>query len=224
MSALLERQQSWMFNSDPDAGAQNVSANGATFQMSLNTPIRVPKEAVDCTMGVLQSSVWNTSPNIAAEFNNNVFKFTTSEAPADTYTWTIPDGLYSLAGLNSYLASQFTNLGLPSNLITLSGDSATQKSIVTFLTSGDRVDFTVANSVREVIGFNSVVITAPSSNYSFYSNNEAEFNRINALVIASNLVAGGIPVNNSSRGIIATIPISAAPGSQINYSPTNVIV
>ena len=43
------------------------------------------------------------------------------------------------------------------------------------------------------------------------------------LVIASNLVAGGIPVNNSSRGIIATIPISAPPGSQINYSPTNVI-
>ncbi len=131
-------------------------------------------------MGVLQSSVWNTSPNIAAEFNNNVFKFTTSEAPADTYTWTIPDGLYSLAGLNSYFASQFTNLGLPSNLITLSGDSATQKSIVTFLTSGDSVDFTVANSVREVLGFNSVVITAPSSNYSFYSNNEAEFNRINS--------------------------------------------
>src|SRR5690606_35771320 len=61
--------------------------------------------------------------------------------------------------------------------------------------------------------FNSVVITAPSSNYSFYSNNEAEFNRINNYVIASNLVAGGIPVNNSSH-----VYVSAGASDVVNLN------
>lgn len=221
--ALLERTQSFMFNSDAAAGATNVSPDGSMFQVSLNSPIKIPKDAVDCTVGVLQASVWNTSPNIAADYKNNAFEFTTSVAPAGTYSWVLPDGLYSLDGLNSYLAGQFVNTGLPSNLITISGDSATQKSIVTFLTSGDSINWAIVNSVRGVLGFASGVITAPSANYRFFSDSPAQFNRINSYLIASNLVASGIPVNNVSRGIISTIPINVSPGSQVNYSPTNVI-
>jgi hypothetical protein len=223
MAVLLEKSLSYIFNSDPASGAQNVSADGSVFQVSLNTPISIPKSAIDCSAGVIQAAIWSTSPNIAADFKNNQFEFTTTAAPAGTYTLTIPDGLYSVAGLNSYFSSQFTNLGLPSNLITLSGDSATQKSILTFSVSGDSIDFTIANSVREVLGFNAAVITAPSAGYSFFSDNTAAFNRVNSYIIASNLVSQGIPVNSQSRGIIGTVPISVAPGSQINYSPQNVV-
>src|SRR5690606_30518446 len=102
--------------------------------------------------------------------------------------------------LNAYLSSQFLNLGLPANLITISGDAATQRSIITFLTSGDSIDFTIVNGVREVLGFNSAVITAPSANYSFFSDNVAAFNRINSFLLASNIVAQGIP----TRGIIGS--------------------
>lgn len=221
--ALLDRSQSFIFNSDPASGASNVSADGSQFSVTLNSPIKIPKDALDCTVGVLQSAVWNTSYNIAASFGNNAFRFTTLSAPANTYSIVIPDGLYSVAGLNSYLSSQFVNLTLPANLITIGGNTATQKSIVTFLTSGDSIDFTVQNSVRGILGFGAVVITAPSANYSFFSPNTAQFNRVNNFIIASNLVSAGIPVNSISRGVIATIPINVAPGSQINYSPTNVI-
>lgn len=221
--ALLERSVCLIFNSDTTAGAENVSADGSSFQVTLDNPIRIPHDAVDCSVGVLQANIWNTSPNISAAAANNIFTFTTSSAPAGTYNWAIPDGLYSVAGLNSYLSSQFVNIGLPANLITISGNQSTQKSIITFLTAADSVDFTVANSVRQVLGFNAVVITAPSANYSFFSNNTAAFNRVNSYVISSNLVGNGIPVNSSSRGIIATVPINVSPGSQINYSPQNVI-
>lgn len=221
--ALLERLQSFIFNSDSKSGAENVSSDGSMFTVTLNSPIKIPKDAVDCTVGVLQSAIWNTSYNIAASFGNNAFRFTTTAAPAGTYTLVIPDGLYSVAGLNSYLSSQFVNLTLPANLITIGGNTATQKSIVTFLTNGDNVDFTIPNSVAGVLGFGAVVITAPSANFSFFSNSTAQFNRVNSYIIASNLVAAGIPVNSSSRGVIATIPINAAPGSQINFSPTNVV-
>lgn len=223
MSALLTQSIPCIFNSDPTAGAENVSADGSTFQITLHDPIMIPKGCVDCKAGVVSAAIWNTSFNIAAAYSNNQFEFTTTVAPAGTYTWTIPDGLYSVAGLNGYLSAQFVNTGLPANLITISGDMATQKSIITFLTSGDSIDFTIANTIREVLGFNAAVVTAPSANYSFYSDNTAQFNRINSFIISSNLVSQGIPVNSNTQGIIATIPINVPPGSQIAYSPQNTV-
>lgn len=186
--SILEKEQSYIFSSNTDAGATNVSANGSAFSVVFTSPLAIPKEnVVDCLVGVVQAQIWNTSPNISPEFKNNVFEYTTTAAPAGTYTVNIPEGLYSLEGLNAYLSSQFVNEGLPANLITITGDDATQKSIVTFLTSGDQVDFTVANSVREILGFNSTTITAPSANYAFYSNEPANFNRVNSYVVRSNL-------------------------------------
>ena len=158
-AALLERTVSYIFNSDPASGSQNLSADGSTFQVTLNDPIRIPAGAVNCTAGVIQASPWNSSPNIAAAFGNNLFRFTTTVAPAGTYTLTIPDRLYSVAGLNAYLSGQFANLGLPPNLIAISGNDATQKSVVTILTAGDAIDFSVAT----VAYVRCLALTRPSS-------------------------------------------------------------
>jgi hypothetical protein len=221
MSAILKKQVSYIFNSDPTSGAQNVSTDGSSFQVSLNYPIAIPRSAIDAEGAIISASIWNTSPNIAAAFGNNIFRFTTFQAPAGTYTITIPDGLYSVEGLNAYLSSQFVNIGLPANLISIAGDDATQKTLLTIEFKNDSVDFTVANSVRTVLGFNAAVLTAPSNGFTFLSDTQAAFNRNNSLVIASTLVSQGIPVNNQSAGIIGLVPISVPPGSQINYQPTN---
>ena len=222
MAVLLEKSNTYIFNSDTVAGAQNVSVDGSMFQVTTASPIKIPRDAIDCKIGVIQANVWNTSPNIAAAFSNNLFKFTTSVAPSGTHTLTIPDGLYSVAALTSYLSSQFVNLTYPSNLISISGDDATGFSTITFLTSGDSVDFTIANTIRNILGFGAVVITAPSANYTFFSTSQAQFNRVNSYIISSNIVANGIQVNSNPTGIIATIPINVPPGSQIAYSPQNV--
>jgi hypothetical protein len=110
--------------------------------------------------------------------------------------------------------------------IVLSGDDATQKTILTFTGVGDRVDFTVANSVREVLGFDSRIAPplpgAPSVGFNEFSDNSAQFNRTNSYLITSNIVSGGIPINSTSANIIASVPpISVAPGSQIVYAPRN---
>jgi len=49
MSALLSRCLSLIFNSDP-AGAENVSADGSSFQVTLHDPV-IPKDAVECKIG-----------------------------------------------------------------------------------------------------------------------------------------------------------------------------
>lgn len=216
MTTLIPKSLSYFFSSDAENKAANVSSDGSQFTVILDRPLSLPYNSVSATLSILQASIWNTSPNISPTFANSVFRF---RAAGIFYTLNIPEGLYSLSGFGSFLAVQFSNLGLATNLIIVSGDESTQRTILTFLNAGDQVDFTVANSCREVLGFNSRVVTAPSAGYNEYSDNEANFNRVNSYLIRSNLVSQGIPINSIGANIIAQIPINAAVGSQINYQP-----
>ena len=137
--SLFQKENSYIFSSSVDSGASNISSDGSAFSVVLSSPLMIPKDVIDCSIGVLQAQIWNTSPNISPDFKNNIFEYTTTAAPAGTYTITMPEGLYSLTGFNAYLSSQFVNTGLPANLIAVSGHDATQKSIITFLTSGDSI-------------------------------------------------------------------------------------
>ena len=87
------------------------------------------------------------------------------------------------------------------------------------------VDFTIANSCRNILGFDArqVPAVAEAAGYLEVSDDIARFNRITSYLIRSSLVSNGIPVNSTAAGIIASIPISVAPGSQIVYSPPHPI-
>ena len=231
MSVLIPKSTSFFFSSDPANKAQNVSADGSQFTVVMDTPISLPQGAMSATLSVSQASIWNTSYNISAAFGNNVFAFQSVFAPGVgplvpiAYSILIPDGLYSLSGFNAYLSTQFVNLRLPSNLITVNGDDATQKTIITFLLAGDQVDFAATNSVRGILGFDARLapVTAQPAGYNEFSDEPANFNRVNSYLITSNFVSQGIPVNSIGQGIIAQIPITVPPGSQINYQPRNPI-
>ena len=99
---------------------------------------------------------------------------------------TIPDGIYSLDDLNSTLGREFANLGFASNIILLSPDGPTSRSILTYTIAGLDVDFTQANTVRTVLGFNSresPAIPPSVAGESDYSDNPAAFNQINSFYV-----------------------------------------
>ena len=220
MSVIVDKQLSYTFSSNTSTGATNIQNNGASFSVALNSPIYIPKGTVDCTVEVLQAAVWNTSPNIAVEFGNNRLSFSYSEL---LYDFVIPDGLYSLTDLNTTISRLLANAGLASNLFILSGDQSTQKTVITYSVSGVRIDFTNPDSIRTVLGFDarlSPVGGISAAGQSDFSDNTAVFNRINSFFVRSSMVNNGLPLNNVGSGIIAAIPITAAPGSQINYAPT----
>jgi hypothetical protein len=220
MSVIVKKQICYTFSSNTATGAQNIQNNGASFSVALNSPIYVPNGTVDCTVEVLQAAVWNTSPNIAADFGNNKLTFSYAES---VYNFTIPDGLYGVKDLNTNISRLLANAGLPSNLFLLSGDDSTQKTIITYTVSGVIIDFNVANSIRTVLGFNARLSPGENSSTAGQndtSDNTAVFNRINSFFIRSSMVNNGLPLNNVGSGIIAAIPITAKPGSQINYAPT----
>ena len=223
MSVLIPKSTSFFFSSDPLVGAQNVSVDGSEFTVVLDAPIALPQGAMSATLSVSQASIWNTSYNISAAFGNNKIAIEAIFYSPTFFTLIIPDGLYSLSGLNAYFATQFVNMLMPSNLIVVSGDDATQRTILTFLNNGDKVDFTQPNSVRGVLGFDPAVVVSTGPGFNVFSDEPANFNRVNSYLIRSNLVSQGIPVNNIGQGIIAQIPITETPGSQINYQPRNPI-
>jgi len=113
-SVISEKLQSYVFSSNPNQGALNLSADGSSFSVFLDTPIYIPQGVIDCNIDVIAASIWNVSPNISAAFGNNMFYFEHLGTP---YVLTIDDGLYSLAQLNGVLGRFFVNNSLPKNLI-----------------------------------------------------------------------------------------------------------
>ena len=220
--SLLTKEINIFFSSDENSGAENVSADGSRFSVILDNPIKIPSTAINCTLGVISCSIWNTSPNISLELQNNQFKFTTTSGMGSTHTITISDGLYSVGDLNSYLSVSFLNLGLPSNLFVIGGVSATGQSIISYLLLGDSVDFSIGGTIRTILGFDSAVYTSTIVGQSIYSQDISKFNRNNSYLILSDIISGGIPLNSITPSIIASVPITVAPGSQINYTPFNI--
>ena len=106
-------------------------------------------------------------------------------------------------------------------MITLSGDDATQKTVITFNEDNTQIDFTQSDTPRDVLGFNSrlaPLALEPAVHIEF-GDNTAAFNRTNSFVIQGDLISNGIPINSIARGVMANVPITSSPGSQIIYQP-----
>ena len=220
--SLLTKELSLFFSSSEANGAENVSSDGSRFSVILDNPIKIPSTAINCTLGVVSASIFNTSPNISQDFGNNQFKFTTTSGAGSTHTITISDGLYSVGDLNSYLSVSFLNLGLPSNLFVISGVGATGQSTISYLLLGDSVDFSIGGTIRTILGFDSGIYISTLVGQTIYSQDISKFNRNNSYLILSDIISGGIPINSQTPSIIASVPITVAPGSQINYTPFNI--
>ena len=197
---------------------QKVGTLGNDFIVTLNTPISVPKNAVYCTLEVVSASIWNTSPNISAEIGNNMFYVTIN---GNALEITIPDGLYGVGELESFLQQSIVNEDLAEDDISLSENGSTQQVVIIFGKAGTSIDFTKPNSCREILGFDDKVVNSTGAGSNVFGDKEAEFNRVVHYFIKSNVLRSGIPQNSTASGIISSIPITSKVGSLINYTPTN---
>lgn len=231
--SLVEHIETFIFSSDPANGSINLSPDGSTFQVQLDHPIGLPKETVFAKIETVGATIWYTTPNISVEKKNNTIDiFSLWEDPvtgvpagSPNFQIVFADGLYGLQELNSALGRELANLGLPSNLIVISGDTATQQSILTYNNDGFQTfsDFTQANSIRTILGFDSrespLLADQSTPGYSDKSDDIAAFNTISNFQINTDLIMRGIPVNNVMGGVIANIPITIGPGSLLNFIP-----
>ena len=167
-------------------------------------------------MEVNSASIWNTSPNISTRIGNKYFRFIYDETP---YEIDIPDGTYGISELQGYLSFFFVNNGLDSGLIQLTGSTATQQVVMTFLDFANTRVLFGPDTCYDVLGFNQGTLVPTTE--SVFGDSVAMFNRINSYFIKSNLLSGGISQNNISSGILAAVPILSKIGSLTNYYPQN---
>lgn len=218
---MVEYQISLLVDSGVDEGALNVSADGSTFTINLETPITIPKEAKTCTVEVVQSTVWWVVPNITTGVNDN---FTYDDGVAPAYNFQVEQGLYDLSSLELAIKSGIINAGGNPDDIDLIADNATQKVIMRLNRIGASVDFTIANSLRNLLGFNSAVIGPTVSNpQDFLGDSEAAFNQVEYFLVHSDITNTGIRTNNSYTQTIGQVLITVPPGSQVVSTPFNPI-
>lgn len=88
------------------------------------------------------------------------------------------------------------------------------------MTAGDVAHFEQAGSVGVILGFPAAAVTASSANQTVFGSSVVMLNRNNTYLIFTDLIPGGIPTNSSAAGLIASVPITALPGSIVNWEPT----
>jgi hypothetical protein len=215
----MQKSLTYLFSSDPKNGATRLNSNRNEFSVQFNDPISIPPSATFCTGELHSSSIWNTSFNISAEIGNNVIHIIVE---GGTYNITVDDGQYSVSALNANIGRALVSLGFPSNAIVISGDSSTQRTLVQFGVANVQIDFT-QGLFRELLGFNARIMpeVGQVSGYFEFSDNAANFNRVNSYLLTSTLCSNGLPVNSTANGILARIPILAGSGSLSQYEPAN---
>ena len=220
MATYIKQEISMILDSGADAGAVNKSADGSYFEVQLQNPLLIPREAVNVQMAVEEAEIWWSVPNVITGQND---KFYVTHA-GNPYVVTIPQGLYDLTAIAQTILRELENLGLPTTppLFTFSPDEATQKVEIKFNYNTTSIDFSQADTPRLLLGFNSAVIgPVASAGETIVADNVAGFNTINYFLLHSDLANDGIRTNNTYTQTIAKVPIDVSPGSQIVYKPFN---
>lgn len=215
----VNKEINFIVTSDPNNGAINVTSDGARFDVLLETPFHIPVNASNVTLEVQAATIWWTTPNIITGVNDR-FYLDDNGTPRNI---TLGQGLYDRVNLGAAINTQLVNSGGADGLITISEDTATNKIILTANAVAQTIDFTQADTFRDILGFNSQTLGPNvASPFNWIGTNTARFNVVNYYLVGSSLVGSrGLRFNNIYRGIIAQVLIDERPGSQITFAPYN---
>lgn len=215
----------FLVSSDPVTGATNISDDGSYFEVLLEQPFIIPNDAIMSYIKVNSATIWYNTYNIIPGVND-LIKVTYDDTinPPVNVTMTVDGGLYSVDALNDSVQRLLGENGFPRDLFSIIGDQSTQKTIIQFNYSGAQVDFTIALTFRDVLGFNSRLSPlAPSVDEDDYDTGDvvANFNTLEYYLLHSSLVSNGLRINNKYSQTIAQIQLTTAPNTQIAYAPLN---
>lgn len=220
-SILVPHEQTILFSSDPNLGAENLNSDQNTFTTSFtSSPIVIPSTAQGAKVEVASASIWNTVPNIVTGDNDQV----EIVANSTTYLITIPQGNYGVSDINSYLnaylKSQDSSLD---NIFTMAADVPSDKVIIT---SNDTAfeEFNVTTNARTT-AFGTLIGWTSDQSFTavgefYYGSTIAQINNVDYFLLHCDLINDGILLNGQYYQIIGRVPITVGPGFLIEYEPS----
>ncbi len=219
MSSEKHTEFSLFVSSDVAAGATGVTANGSQFDVNIPENIRIPVNARNVVLRVLNATVWWTIPNITAGVNDAFHAFISGV----DVNGPIPPGLYDLPALQAAMRSLMIAALVPpadaANNFALIPDQSTGHTQVLLTQAGDFIEVGQAMSCFQLCGF--PYLSANATPVLTTSPDKANFNTVNYFFIHSTLSPRGVQYNGKRDGIIAKVLIDVAPGSQISFAPFN---
>ena len=196
----------------------SYNTSPAIFTYRFPTPINLPD--YDFEIALVNLETWNSFANVTS--TNNIFRYSVDSGN----TWkliTIETGSYEIESINDEIQRLMKTNGdwdaaNSAYFITLSANTSTLKSIIDITNANYRIDFTISNSVRSILGFDSVILSQ-GHNVSENIVNIVDFNSIfvNCDCISESYV-NGIP-----SPVIYSFGPKVSPGYRIVESPVNLI-
>jgi len=170
-------------------------------------------------MAVVNLETYHSFPNI--DSTNNNFRY----SPDNGQTWlniNIPEGSYEIVDLNETiqrLMKEDGHFDTAENAyhITIQANNNTLKSVLDINTNY-KVDFTTANSIRSVLGFESRIY---SEGYN-ESENIVNIVSVNSLRVTDDII-GSSYSNGSTENIIYSFFPNVGPGYKIIEVPVNLV-
>jgi hypothetical protein len=196
------------------------------------TPRLVIPESDNIKIYCSKLSYWYTFLNISASRQNNLIGIS-NLYDTNQWTFTLPDGLYSLAEIETYLNQKLVENGLQDGLCTLRGNNSTQKVMFTIQNGYEFV--CKAGFCYEILGCildqnirNTGVLatgsTIPITTGTFTQSapNVAQFSSFANALLKCSLVTQS-NMNGSSGDVILTSSPNVSPGSQMIEEPSNLV-
>lgn len=217
---MIQREINLLVSSNPALGSKNLSADGSSFSIELQEPLVVEPFAKNIQLQATESTVWWLVSNIVENVNDMIY----IDHSGTPYVLQIEQGLYGLDELNVTIHRALANAGAPTSppLISITGDEATQKIVITHNVNAVTVDFTQPQTFASLLGFGSVTLGPnATSPFSYFSSGTANLNTVNYFLIHSDICESGLNINGKSSQVIAQVLIDTSPGSMIINSPFN---
>lgn len=223
MEALLERiatnTEKTASNTEPKDSFHILLSEKSTKIKTKFRPLIQLKNNKKYEMALVNLETYYSFPNIDA--SNNNFRY----SPDSGTTWInidVPEGSYEIADINEYIQRVMKENGHYDSIadefcITLEPNNNTLKSVLNIATSY-KVNFTTANSIRTVLGFNALVYTSGYNE----SENIVNIMNVSSLRITSDIISSSY-TNGSTENIIYSFFPNVGPGYKIIEIPMNLI-
>ena len=191
-----------------------ISNNKTDFVTRFNPPLQL-KKGKQYEMALLNLETYYSFPNI--DSTNNNFKYS-PDGGDNWFTVTVPEGSYEIRDIDAAIKQQMkTNNHYDSQddeyYVSIAANSSTLKTILT-LDNNYQVDFTLNNSMRHLLGFNSAIYTAR------YQESESVVNivSINSILVNIDIISGSY-VNGRMQPVIYSFFPTVSPGYKIVERP-----
>ncbi len=221
---LIERTRAFSLSNTTGAGAINISDNGGSFDVRLDPPLLIPRNAINPILSLRKATVWWSTPNVISGVNDTFSISAPNTADIITaYTVTLDEGLYSIDALNISIQESLATQGAkvsPEPVVIVDADYTTNRSILYLPYVGTTVDFSVDRNFARRLGFDETPLpTTIAVDTVYTSQSTANVAPTEHYLVSCSLVDDGILIGNNRRNIIARVQIDVPSNSQITYEP-----